>query len=402
LAGVQSKEYAADGFNQWVIDDMPGQLRQRMASSYAASQVNIGYLIRQDGNTRSAYRGLGFELTSDAWGMLRAARGLFVSTTQRAGAVSTQLDMQEAQGKLQSASQLAGALSDAAVQHQASALATPGGVQALRKAIDGKDSADGQQAPRFEQPVALFDSAAGVATTTPASSVLFAGQDLTLTAASALRMTAGQTATMVSAKSMALFTHADGAKVIATKESVSLRAHTGPMDLIADQAMTLTSSNGSIRVQAKQEVLLASGGGYVRLAGGNVDIHCPASVSVKGTTHDFLGAGSVNTNLPELPRESISNSFVVSVPLQNQKYSQQIDIGKMIFNDPELIGADYEIWTKGIKGRMLAKGKIDSSFRSVRVFTEFPENLEIIVGENEWISYAHYENNYVDSNGGEQ
>jgi type VI secretion system secreted protein VgrG len=201
---------------------------------------------------------------------------------------------------------------------------------------------------------------------------------------------------------MALFTHADGAKVIATKESVSLRAHTGPMDLIADQAMTLTSSNGSIRVQAKQEVLLASGGGYVRLAGGNVDIHCPAIVSVKGTTHDFLGAGSVNTNLPELPRESISNSFVVSVPLQNQKYSQQIDIGKMIFNDPELIGADYEIWTKGIKGRMLAKGKIDSSFRSVRVFTEFAEDLEVIVGENEWISYAHYENNYVDSNGGEQ
>lgn len=310
LAGIQSKEYAADGFNQWVMDDTPEQLRQRMVSSYAASQFNTGYLIRQDGNARSAYRGLGFELASDAWGMLRATRGLFVSTTQRSGAVSTQLDTQEAQGKLQSAGQLAGALSDAAVQHQAGALATPGGVQALRKTIDGKDSADGQQAPMFEQPVALFDSAAGVGMTTPASGVLFAGQDMTLTSATALRMTAGQAATLVSAKSTSLFTHAGGAKVIAAKEPVSVRAHTGPLDLIADQAMTLTSSNASIRVQAKQQVLLASGGGYVRLAGGNVDIHCPASVSVKGGGHAFLGGGSNAAQLPVLPTPQNQNNWI--------------------------------------------------------------------------------------------
>jgi type VI secretion system secreted protein VgrG len=310
LTGIQSKEYAADGFNQWVIDDTPGQLRQRVASSYAASQLHIGYLIRQDGNLRGAYRGTGFELASDAWSTLRAARGMFVSTAQRNAAISTQLDTREAQGKLQSAGALAGALSDAALQHQAAALSTPHGMQALRKAIDGRDSADGQQAPRFEQPAALFDSAASMATATPASSVLFAGQDMTLTAATALRMTAGQAATVVSAKSTSLFTHAGGAKLIAAKEPVSLRAHTGPMDLIAEQAMTLTSSNGSIRVQAKQEVLLASGGGYVRLAGGNIDIHCPASVSVKGGGHAFLGGGSNAAQLPVLPTPQNQNNWI--------------------------------------------------------------------------------------------
>jgi type VI secretion system secreted protein VgrG len=235
---------------------------------------------------------------------------MFVSTAQRNAAISTQLDTREAQGKLQSAGALAGALSDAALQHQAAALSTPHGMQALRKAIDGRDSADGQQAPRFEQPAALFDSAASMATATPASSVLFAGQDMTLTAATALRMTAGQAATMVSAKSTSLFTHAGGAKLIAAKEPVSLRAHTGPMDLIAEQAMTLTSSNGSIRVQAKQEVLLASGGGYVRLAGGNIDIHCPASVSVKGGGHAFLGGGSNAAQLPVLPTPQNQNNWI--------------------------------------------------------------------------------------------
>lgn len=71
LAGIRSKEYAAGGFNHWVIDDTPGQLRQSTASSHADSQLNAGYLIRQEGNV--------------------------------CGAASTQLDTQEAHGKLKAA-----------------------------------------------------------------------------------------------------------------------------------------------------------------------------------------------------------------------------------------------------------------------------------------------------------
>ncbi len=102
LAGFKSKEYAGGGFSQWVMDDTPGQLRQTLASSYAASQLNIGYLIRQNGNVRGSFRGTGLELASDAWGMLRAKRGLFVTTAQRPQAVSTQLDSEEAQGQAES------------------------------------------------------------------------------------------------------------------------------------------------------------------------------------------------------------------------------------------------------------------------------------------------------------
>jgi type VI secretion system secreted protein VgrG len=71
--------------------------------------------------------------------------------------------------------------------------------------------------------------------------------------------------------------------------------------------VTVTSSNGQIKVQAKQEILLAAGGGYVRLAGGNIDIHCPASISVKGVTHGFAGPGSRAAALPVLPAGSTQN-----------------------------------------------------------------------------------------------
>jgi type VI secretion system secreted protein VgrG len=301
LSGLKSKEYSAAGFNQWVVDDTPGQLRQTFASTYAGSQLNIGYLIRQNGNTRGSYRGNGFELATDAWSTLRAKRGIFISTAQRGSAVSTQLDTAEAKEKLRAADELAKALSDATVQHQALALTTSQGIQQLSETISGTETAEGHSAPKFNQPVALIDSQAGVNLATPASAVMFAGQDMTMTAASAMRVTGGQSVSLAVAKAASLFTHAGGAKVIAAKEPVSVQAHTGPMDLLADKAITVTSSNASIKVQAKQEILLTSGGGYIKLAGANIDIHCPSSVSVKGATHDFLGAASKAATLPVLP-----------------------------------------------------------------------------------------------------
>jgi len=304
LTGIKSKEYAGSGSNQWFADDTPGQLRQTTSSSYAASQLNLGYLVRQNGNFRGTYRGIGFELATDAWSTLRAKRGMFISTTQRNGTISTQLDTQEAQGKLKAAEEMARALSDAAAQHHALPLSTPQGLQQWGKTTGGNDSVDGQQAPKFEQPLMLIDSQTGISMATPASSTLFAGQDMTLSASSTMRITDGQAVTLAAAKTASLFTHAGGAKAFSAKEPVSIRAHTGPMDVLADKAITITSSNARIKVQAKQEILLASGGGYIKLAGANIDIHCPSSVSIKGTTHDFLGAGSEAANLMTLPDES--------------------------------------------------------------------------------------------------
>ncbi|HJV51155.1 MAG TPA: DUF2345 domain-containing protein, partial [Noviherbaspirillum sp.] len=227
--------------------------------------------------------------------------GMFISTAQRTGARSTQFDAQEAQEKLNFAAELAGALSEAVAQHQAMPISKLDNMRHLAKTIVVTASADGRQAPAFEHPMALLDGQAGIMAATPASSVVFAGQNISLTAASALRMSAGQAASISVAKTASLFTHAGGAKVVAAKEAVSVRAHTGPMDALADQALSVTSSNGGIRVQAKQEILLASGGGYIRLSGSNIETHCPSSVSIKGSAHDFLGAGKISAVLPALP-----------------------------------------------------------------------------------------------------
>lgn len=371
LSGIRTKEYTGNGFNAWMIDDTPGQLRQAVNASYAASQLNLGYLIRLRGNIRGAYRGTGFELATDAWSALRAKRGMFISTSHRSRTASPQLDTQEAHEKFKVARDITKTLSDAAAQHQALPLSTPNAIERLDKVIWASDSVDGLSIPTFERPLTLIDSQAAVLTATPASSAMMSGQDLTLTTTKATRITAGQSVSLATGKVVSLFTHAGGAKAIAAKERVSICADTGPTDILAEKAVTITSSNANIIVQAKQEILLVSGGGYIKLVGSNIDIHCPSAVSVKGTTHDFLGAGKNAAALSRLPdtRPKLFNE---------QFRALDKETGKPV------PGLPYQI--KMQDGTVLS-GITDEYGRTMRVATADQEELRIFWGE-----LAHDEN----------
>jgi type VI secretion system secreted protein VgrG len=122
LAGSDGGSGSA-GYNQWVLDDTISQLRMRLASSSATSQLSTGYLIGQSpaSSQRGRYRGSGFELRTDAWGVVRAPQGLLLSSTARSQAGSsvagTQMDTLEARAQLKGAQSLTDALTEAA-QHQ--------------------------------------------------------------------------------------------------------------------------------------------------------------------------------------------------------------------------------------------------------------------------------------------
>jgi Rhs element Vgr protein len=80
LSGIKSREFGAAGFNQLVFDDSPGQLRTQLATTQHASQLNLGHLIHQADNHRGSFRGLGFELRSDAYGVVRGKGGLLLTS----------------------------------------------------------------------------------------------------------------------------------------------------------------------------------------------------------------------------------------------------------------------------------------------------------------------------------
>nr|BAB32758.1 hypothetical protein [Pseudomonas resinovorans] len=80
LSGFKTQGFDGQGHNQLVFDDSDQQGRIQMATTQAHSQLNLGHLIHQAGNYRGSFRGQGFELRTDAYGAVRAAKGLLLST----------------------------------------------------------------------------------------------------------------------------------------------------------------------------------------------------------------------------------------------------------------------------------------------------------------------------------
>ena len=330
LSGIHTHNFDGSGCNQWQLDDTPGQLRTRLASSSAASQLNLGYLVDQplSSAARGPYRGSGFELRTDAWAVVRGGEGVLLSTSSRpalgSGVSSTQMDVAEALSLFKGARSLGDALSGAAAQQQAlfsagaaqaqsdfMGLVDParkgkfGGAvngQAALKAQNGSRELDaGQPVEQFGAAIVLMDSAAGINWATPASTVLYAGRQLHWTTQSDLHLAAAHTVSSVAGQAASFFTHAGGVQAIAANGPVSLQAHTDRLEILADKEVVVISVNDCIEIKAKEKIVLQAGQSAVTLAGGDITFACPGTFSVKGGQHLFDKGSNQNVTLEKLP-----------------------------------------------------------------------------------------------------
>jgi type VI secretion system secreted protein VgrG len=327
---MHSNNFDGGGYNQWVVDDTPGQLRTRLASSSAATQLNLGYLVHQAPGSaaRGSYRGHGFELRTDAWAVLRSGEGMLISATARAqqgaGVTSTQLDSAEATGLLRGASALSKLLADAAAQQSALVskdanqaqvdfitqidpeqkgkfAGSVGGHDALKATPGARDLDSAAPVEKFGQPIVLMEAPASINWATPASTVLFAGGQLQWTTQSDMHMAAAFTVASVSANATGLFTHAGGIQAIAANGPVSLQAHTDQLEILADKAITVISVNDVIKIEANEKIVLQAGQSSVTLEGGNITFACPGNFTVKGGMHNFDGGAQVAAQSSKLP-----------------------------------------------------------------------------------------------------
>ncbi|MDR1999921.1 MAG: type VI secretion system tip protein VgrG [Zoogloeaceae bacterium] len=322
LSGWMSHNFET-GYNQWVLDDAPGQLRTRLASSENASQLGLGHLIHQspDSATRGNWRGSGFELATGAWLAVRAGEGLLISATARSNSQGTQLDIAEAIGQLQAAEQTAKSLSDAAKAQNAAPLKANETqiklIQSIDPKQDGKYQGDiggqsarkaqpgsrelGDPVERFAQPLILAEAPADIGHASPDSVLVHAGGSLHATAQEDLHLASAHTIAAITGKDASLFSHAGGIKSVAQAGSHTLQAHTAPMEVLADQSMTVTSSNDEIHILAKSKIMLQAGQSSVTLQGQSITFTCPGTFSVKGAGQGFKGPGGGGAGLGALP-----------------------------------------------------------------------------------------------------
>ncbi|OWT69117.1 MULTISPECIES: type VI secretion system Vgr family protein [unclassified Achromobacter] len=322
LSGWHSQALDGSGHNQWLFDDTSGQLRMQMATSTAASQLNLGHLVAQsaaDAN-RGAWRGSGFELRSDAWTVLRSGQGMLLSSAADAQATATLATPNTVQ-RLRQAQNVAQRLDATAVQRKAQALRANDGFDDVIKAVDPEQegklpaTVNGQAANKASMesrdgtdPVdgiadarVVLDAPVSMNLSTPASAVLHATGDVHASAQDDVHVSARQTFAMVAGQAAGFYADQEGVRAIAAQSPVSLRAHTDALELLADKDVTVTSTEAGIDVLAKESVTLIAGGASVTLQGGDIVFKMPGLFSVKGASHSFEGPASDSAQLPQLP-----------------------------------------------------------------------------------------------------
>ncbi|MDH5823498.1 type VI secretion system Vgr family protein, partial [Luteimonas sp. RD2P54] len=373
LSGLHSRAHDGSGSQQWVLDDTPGQLRTRLQTSLADSRLELGYLVQHQDGARGGLRGRGMELASGGWGNVHAGQGLLLSSTARAGAASTQMDMAEAVAQLKGAERTAEGLHETLLQQQVPGFDANQRLTALREALDAevdgrytgsvagqpamKPAGDGREpgedpVERFADPKLVVESPESIAFATQKSSVAYAGGALHLTAQADVQLSAGQTFASVAGQHAALYAHAGPIRAIAANGPLSLQAHTGALEVLADQSVTLTATDERIDVLAKEKIVLQAGQTQVTLEGGNITFACPGNFTVKAGEQPFRGGQANAANLSNLP----------SGHTQAQEPTHWIALQYLdVDTDVPMAGTEYEIHFK--EGPVLS-GKLDADGRA--------------------------------------
>ncbi|CAI8936027.1 type VI secretion system secreted protein VgrG [Pseudomonas sp. IT-P74] len=374
MSGYKSQEIKGLGYNQWVMDDSTGQVRTQIHSSHGHSQLNLGYLIDQQGNQRGALRGTGFELRTDAYGALRAQQGLYLSTWPRTKAQGGQVDVEEARTQLTNAQERVKALSEAARQHNA--LPMQGSVDSLDQleidtrldyGSEDKHLTSTQRQPRnggdtdaaissggrgrtagFHKPLLIASAPADIVTATPQNTHVHSGKQLTLSSGEDINLAGGQSLLASVAQSISLFAKAAGARLFAAKGKIEIQAQSDAIELTAQDSVRITSTGCSVEIAAQDEILLTSGGAYIRIKDGNIDIHAPGTVDVRGVKKTFKGPAQLNRENPAWPTGSVRQTLALAV-------GQTTAAGFQPW-----AGMPYTLFADGLQ---VAKGVMDGSGR---------------------------------------
>ncbi|WP_176115003.1 type VI secretion system Vgr family protein [Burkholderia cepacia] len=353
LSGYRSKEYSGSGYNQLVMDDATGQNRVQLMSSSANSLLHLGYIIDQNGNSRGSYLGSGFDLRSDAYGSVRASQGLYVTTHPKA-ANSQPLDVKEAQQQLVTGESLVEAMSCVSEQHQAESLKdaqdtmrafTDATQESASGSASGGRTAGGGtgNANAFKEPVMLFGSPSGIGMSTQQSVHMVANDHVNVASGQSVHVAAGKSLIGSIGQKLSLFVQNAGMKLFAGKGKVEIQAQSDNIEVTAQKAVKVVSATGQIEIAADQGILLTSGGAYIRIKDGNVEIHAPGKIDIKGASHTFAGPASMGYPLPS-PRPDQPG---------------QLELFHKYVNGEAVKGGLFTV--KDVNGSILKKGALDNS-----------------------------------------
>ncbi|WP_322403942.1 type VI secretion system Vgr family protein [Massilia luteola] len=382
LTGLRSRELAPGGgnlpggrSNHLVLDDTHERIQAQLKSDHAHSQLSLGHIARIEDNAgRKDVRGEGFELATEAWGTLRAGKGLLVTTELRRQAAGHTKDMGETVARLGAGAELHRQLADDAGHQQAQAAGTDqsdvaAAVRTQNDAIRGGGAQD-----EFTAPHLVLSSPAGIAASTPESTHLQSGAHVAATAGGHIALAAGKSLFASVAEKISLFVSKAGMKLFAARGKVEIQAQSDNIEVIAEQVLKLISTKANIEITAAREIVLNAGGSYLRINAQGIEHGTDGTWIAHAGAHKLEGPKNLDAvNQAEFER------------VQPRKFSQQVFVDPALWDLPS--GARTLKYTfLSRTGQALGSGTLDGAGTSKPLFTDGsePAHVTIDVNDGKW------------------
>jgi type VI secretion system secreted protein VgrG len=368
LSGIKTKEFGGEGFNQLVFDDTDQQQRVQLATTQFGTHLTLGHLIHQADNHRGSLRGQGFELRTDAYGGVRAARGVLLTTYSlrpgEPGSAEPAGDNAPGMALFKQACMLTDTLNQAARAHQTTTQAAAIGstkagqgvlsekeapLKAIHTALSGmvdpqdvnaalQDAADRTTAtqgklPHLADPLVAVMGKAGLA--------LVAGQDVEVASQDVISLQSGRDTQVGTGAQLRLQTgqslgvlagavqpggqgaeqaRGKGLTLVNGQGPIDVQAQAGTLEVAAKALVNVQSANAHIDWAAAKKITLQTGGGAtIVIDASGIHQSCPGTITVHAATKSFVGPAGVSYPLPQMPQsicvECLLNAMQSASPL---------------------------------------------------------------------------------------
>lgn len=319
LMGWRSMGLTGSQANQVVVDDTPGQLQVQVTSDHAQSRLVLGYNTRIEGRPgRQQARGEGFELATMAWGVVRANRGMLITTEAREGANRSAKDMAETVQRLTQACTQHEDLSQLAQRHEAQAAAlsqrdVTDGINAQNDEVRGDAISAENAFPEMTRPNLVQASAAGIVTTAAESTHQASVKDHAITAGRDMSVSGGRSMLVAVRGALSFFAARLGLKLVAAAGKVEVEAQSDAMSLAALKDVAITSTEGKLVLNAAREIWIGVGGSYICITPSGIVNGTTGQILEKCAKWDKASADSKRLPLPDLPTGAMTGEWVTFV-----------------------------------------------------------------------------------------
>lgn len=183
--------------------------------------------------------------------------------------------------------------------------------------------------PAWGRPDLMISAPGGMASATPAHSVMSAGNTASLLADQDINLESQRNAALAVKGGMSLFTYgkaqnADkpngetGVQLHAASGSVSVQAQANTLNLTADKSVGVASVTNAVVMGAPKHVLLTAGGASLRVTTGGITLTTSGVAQFKAAMKELTGAaGAIRTlALPQADVKGCSKSMQAALSQQ--------------------------------------------------------------------------------------